>query len=77
MHSALADAGRRGAIDKAGLHSAPEVMNAALGPMPRTSLDKDSKDADDYKGNSDEDAERKSPDVPASPTKSEAAPLPS
>ena len=40
MHDALADAGNWGSIDKTGLHSTPEVVNDALGPIPRTSLEK-------------------------------------
>ncbi len=40
MHGALAVAGNWGAIDKAGLHSTPEVVNDALGPIPRTSMEK-------------------------------------
>lgn len=40
MHGALAGAGNWGAIDKAGLQSTPEVVNDALGPIPRTSMEK-------------------------------------
>ena len=40
MHGASAVAGNWGAIDKAGLHSTPEVVNDALGPIPRTSMEK-------------------------------------